>query len=164
MADADRPPAHPARSLDLDPVADVLGLALRLAQLRVFEAFFVAFEDVGLRPGEMIALFIIDRNPRIRQGVLATALAIKRSNMVKLVAGLQGRGLLDRHAATSDKRSVELTLTAAGRTLVAAALPRFRAHDKELTQGILTPVERAELIRLLHKMYAPVENGGSAAP
>ena len=83
--------------------------------------------------------------------------------MVKLVAGLQGRGLLDRQAAAGDKRSVELTLTAAGRTFVAAALPRFRAHDKNLTQGSLTPAERAELMRLLHKVYAPPKSGPAAA-
>jgi DNA-binding MarR family transcriptional regulator len=124
---------------------------LRLAQLRIFEVFFAEFGERGIRPGQISILTAIGANPGVRQGALARALSIKRSNMAKIVALLESEGLIRRRVPQSDRRSVELHLTTTGQGLVDRALPDIRVNDRAAT-AMLTERERATLMRLLHKI------------
>ncbi len=144
-ADVAEPP------VDFGPLAEVAGFMLRLAQLQVFEAFFADFAGRDIRPGQIGILIAIGENPGIRQGALARALRIKRSNMAKIVRLLVSEGLIRRSVPSNDRRSVELSLTPAARTFVARALPDIHASDQRATAN-LTGSERAALMRLLRKM------------
>jgi DNA-binding MarR family transcriptional regulator len=144
-------PAGNGQTVDFGPLADLAGFMLRLAQLQVFEDFYAEFGPRGIRPGQVGILLAIERNPGIRQGVLAEALHVKRSNMAKIVRSLVKDGLIERRTPADDGRAVELRLARAGRDLLARLLPDIAANDRAATAGI-TAGERATLMRLLHKM------------
>ncbi len=105
MSDADRQSARTLAAgtfavpgvsrdvLDFGPLAGLAGFMLRLAQVRVFESFFRDFGAREITPGQVGILVSVGLNPGVRQGVLAEALRIKRSNMAKIVRLLEERGL-----------------------------------------------------------------------
>jgi DNA-binding MarR family transcriptional regulator len=145
-------PVPPAETcVDFGPLKQNVGFMLRLAQLQVFEAFFAEFAPRGVRPGQIGVLVGIAENPGIRQGTLARALHIKRSNMAKIVRLLEAEGLIERLVPPSDRRAVELRLTRVGRGFVERALPDISRNDCCAT-GMLSERERATLMRLLHKL------------
>jgi DNA-binding MarR family transcriptional regulator len=137
--------------VDFGPLTELAGFMLRLAQLRVFEAFYAEFAGRGVTPGQIGILVAILENPGIRQGTLARALSIKRSNMAKIVRLLAGDGLICKRVPASDRRSVELSLTPAGRVLVERALPDIHVNDRVAT-AMLSGNERKTLMRLLRKL------------
>ena len=140
-----------ALSVDFGALTELAGFMLRLAQLRVFEAFYAEFAGRGITPGQIGILVAIRENPGIRQGTLARALSIKRSNMAKIVRLLASDGLIRRRVPASDRRSVELSLTSAGRALVERALPDIHMNDRAAT-AMLSGSERRTLMRLLRKV------------
>jgi DNA-binding MarR family transcriptional regulator len=109
--------------VDLGELSDSLGFLLRLAQVRVYGQFFRAFEGTTVKPGEFSVLWLIEGNPGVPQGALARVLTIKPAHMTKLVQRLVRDGLVRRLTPPNDRRSVHLTLTAAGQ----AYLDRHRA-------------------------------------
>ena len=134
----------------LGPMSDNLGLLLRLAQLHAFKTFFAALGDTGMAPGELSALVLIREHPGIRQGVLARTLDIKRAHMAKMVARLEGEGLIRRSVPADDRRAMELTLSDAGAVRVAEVAPRLFAHEARSAEN-LTAGETRTLKRLLRK-------------
>ncbi len=137
--------------VDFGPLTELAGFMLRLAQLQVFEAFFSEFGHRNIRPGQIGILVAIGENDGIRQGALARALRIKRSNMAKIVRLLVSDGLVRRRVPASDRRAVELSLTPAGRAFVERTLPDLRVNDRAAT-GRLTDGDYATLMRLLRKV------------
>lgn len=135
----------------LGPLEGTVGFMLRLVQLQLFDAFHQRFAPHRLRPGEYATLVAIGENPGIRQGVLARALMIRRSNMAKVVRALMDKGLVERTVPPADRRALELCLTAEGRTLVDGVLPEIVDHDRGAT-WMLSEEEREALLATLHKI------------
>jgi MarR family 2-MHQ and catechol resistance regulon transcriptional repressor len=71
--------------------------------------------------------------------------------MTAAVDRLEKRGFVRRIQAPSDGRCFYIHLTEIGRRVISSA---YAQHEKKLEKivGILTPEERAELVRLLKKM------------
>ncbi len=132
---------------------DLIGLKLRLVQLHFFAIYYAEFGPLGITPAEYAILEMVAENPSTRQGVLAEALSIKRSNMTKVVRGLEDRGLLSRAVPADDARAVELTLTEAGETLRQQLAARMQRNDR-LAASALDEPEQMELLRLLDKLLA----------
>ena len=59
------------------------------------------------------------------QQQLVEALHVNRSMMVKLIDGLEARGLVERRRNPDDRRSYALYPTAAGRAALEAMMPRM---------------------------------------
>ncbi|MCB8840405.1 MarR family winged helix-turn-helix transcriptional regulator [Aurantimonas sp. VKM B-3413] len=150
MDDVFAPPLA-ADALDLGALTSSLGFLLRIAQVKNFENFYAALADHGLRPGEFSVLMVMHRNVRVRQGVLAQRLMIKRAHMTKLIRALEDRGLVERTIPDDDRRSVELSLTPKGHEFVENNLGFFQAFE-EINAERLTPAEKAELMALLRKL------------
>jgi DNA-binding MarR family transcriptional regulator len=146
----DAVPAGFTADLDLGPLTGSLGFLLRMAQLQNFRNFYEVLGSYGLRPGEFSVLWIIHRNPGIRQGLLAERLMIKRAHMTKLIRSFEDRGYVERAIPNDDRRTVELRLTPEGRSFVegnsAAFLGHAGADADRLSAG-----EKAQLIALLQK-------------
>ena len=123
---------------------------MRMAQVELFEAFYENLSQHGLKPGEFSVLWLISENPGIRQGALAGGLRIKRPHMTKLIQNFEERGLLARTVPESDRRAIELSLTAKGRRFVEDRQEAFFAHtETELDR--LSPDEARQLTSLLRK-------------
>jgi DNA-binding MarR family transcriptional regulator len=154
-AAADRPasavPEPDPLAIDFGPMEHDVGFLLRLAQIEAFRRFYLRFGNRDLRPGEYSTLIAIGLNPGLRQGVLANALMIKRSNMAKMIGSLTRRGLVRRRVPAGDKRAVELYPTAKCRALVGKLMPEVTEHDRHAT-SMLAPGEREVLAGLLRKM------------
>lgn len=135
---------------DLGQLTGTLGFLLRIAQIDAFEMFYDWLRETEVKPGEFTVLYVLQRNPGIRQGVVGATLRIKRAHMTKLIRSLEGRGLVMRRIPDDDRRAVELTLTPAGDAFVTRyADAALMQADREASR--LAPEESAELIRLLRK-------------
>lgn len=143
----------PVRHLDqvkLGELSHSLGFLLRLAQLRAFDDFFSENGPQGLKPGEFSVLWVIARNPGIRQSVLGQRLMIKRAHMTKLIRAMEDAGFVARRIPDCDRRAVELTLTPAGEREVEKAGALFFDYEQR-TGAPLDASEQAALLALLKK-------------
>lgn len=137
-------------TVDMRDLAESIGFLTRLAQVRTYETFFEDLGAHGLRPGEFSTLLMISRNPGIRQGVLAQTLRIKPAHMTKLIRAFEDRGLVDRTIPDNDRRSVQLSLTPAGREFIDEHRPAFARHEINL-RSTLSASELRTLKQLLRK-------------
>ncbi len=145
------PPDEAALPLDLSALDDLAGYFVRMVQLRMFQLFHERFADKRMSPGVFCALAVIGANPGVRAGTLGEALMIRRSNMTKLVDALERRGLVKRTPSDTDRRSVELSLTEAGKKLVASIKPEILAHES-FALSVLSVHERHMFLGLLGKL------------
>jgi DNA-binding MarR family transcriptional regulator len=139
------------RSLDVEMLNASLGYMLRRAQLAVFADFGDTFAGIGLRPGQLAVLMVVDRNPDVTQTDVGRALGIQRANFVAVIDDLERRGLAKRTSSATDRRSKGLMLTAAGRRVLAHALELHRAHESRICRR-LEPGGREQLLRLLEQL------------
>jgi len=130
-----------------------LGFLLRLAHLDSFARFFSAAALTESQLTEATLLHLLQLNPGVRQGVLARQLRIKRAHMTKIMQGLEGRGLVALSVPPEDRRSVTLTLTAAGVAHLATLWPAVLTGETRVPAG-LTAAECARLLALLQKLIA----------
>jgi DNA-binding MarR family transcriptional regulator len=150
MSDGERQPGGRAPLL-LGRLETLLGYSLRRAQVRVFQDFDSEMNELGLTPGQLGALFLIEANRGLSQSELGVALGIDRSSVVPLIDRLQKRGWVRRAARASDRRAHALELAPAGVALLARLMPRLEAHESRIAAG-LSPPERKRLFDLLSKV------------
>ncbi|QGP81094.1 MarR family winged helix-turn-helix transcriptional regulator [Sphingobium sp. CAP-1] len=110
-----------------DPVASHLGYMLRRASAVVMAGLGAGLAGIGLRPVEGTILTLVGANPGCIQSDLGRMLGIKRANMVPLIAGLAGKGLLTKSPV--DGRSLALFLTATGEAARAQVDAIMAAHE-----------------------------------
>ena len=147
-------------AVDLGPLKESLGFLLRLSQLVSFRDFFAVLGKEDIRPGEASVLMLLERNPGIRQGVLARELMIKRAHMTKMMRAMETAGLVTRTVPEDDRRAAEIWLTERGKARVAELAGPFLAHESTVA-GSLTRREEAELKRLLRKYLGIAEEAAS---
>lgn len=146
--------------LDLGEMAHSAGFVLRIAQLSAFDRFFELLGETEVKISEFTVLLAVYRNPGVRQGLLADVLKIKWPNMTNLVRVLEGRGLIRRQVAPSDRRTVALHVTEAGRRAIDAVSARMYANDRAAL-SMLDDTEHAVLLGLLRKVAGwPPETKG----
>lgn len=143
-------PSH-SFGVDVGPLADMVGYALRRAQLAVFDRVIKEFAALDLRPAQFSTLALLKHRPGLKQSEAATALGIQRANFVALFDLLEARGLAERRPYARDRRSYALHLTPAGERLVTRAQAIEAAHERHLEQ-ILGPDGRSQLLVLLRQL------------
>lgn len=112
-------------------------------------------QPFGLTEATWLPLIRLARAPEaMRQKELAAALSVDGSAVVRILDSLQAAGLIERREETGDRRARAVTLTPAGRELVARveasaqavrdrALSGLSAADVETTARVLDHVARA---------------------
>ena len=148
--------AKPRDRLDLGPLPNLLGYALRRAQVAVFADFMATFEPLELRPAQFSALLLIEANPGCKQSEAADALGIMQPNFVALMDELERRKLARRALAKSDRRSHALELTGEGQALLARARLAVARHEAHVTAS-LKPHEAEQLFRLLARVEQSID-------
>jgi DNA-binding MarR family transcriptional regulator len=149
-----RDEAEASIPLDLGPLAEMTGYALRRAQIAVFEDFIEALAEVDLRPAQFSVLHVLDRAPGCTQSAVASALGIQRANFVALLDTLETRGLARRAPSPTDKRSHALYLTPEGMRVLARARELEAAHEARQIERLGGKDKRAELLALAQKLAA----------
>ena len=140
-------------SLPMDSALDdLIGYAMRRAQLKLFQNLIARLSSHDLRPAQFSALAIIDKNPGLMQADLAKALAIEPPQVVPLLNKLGSRALAVRLRCKPDKRSYGIFLSKTGETLLKELKQIAAESDLDSTSALDTQ-EREELLRLLKKVY-----------
>lgn len=137
--------------LDYDVLDELLGYALRRAQVGMFLAFHAATHGEDITPPRFTALVIVGANPGIGQSALGQVLGIARSGAMMLTDWMQERGLVERRRRPNDGRAWGVHLTPRGEKLIADMKRRVGAEDRKRA-AVLAPKERRELLRLLNKL------------
>jgi DNA-binding MarR family transcriptional regulator len=153
-AEADKkamPPDSSGKTVDIGPLANKVGYALRRAQLAVFDEIITALAEVELRPAQYAVLILLEHTPGLKQSDVAGALGIQRANFVALFDGLERRGLAQRRPTPNDRRSYALYLTEAGKAVLARAARLEVAHEASL-DARLGPGGRERLLQLLWRV------------
>ncbi|RMQ43429.1 Transcriptional regulator [Pseudomonas cichorii] len=139
----------------LDSVLDdLLGYAMRRAQLKMFQNLINRLSVHDLRPAQFSAMAIIEQNPGLMQSDLAKALAIEPPQVVPLLNKLESRALAVRVRCKPDKRSYGIFLSKTGEALL-KEMKLIAAESDMDAASALDSQEREELLRLLKKVYQP---------
>src|SRR6201994_3247330 len=110
-----------AQAVQLGELSELLGYALKRAQLKVFEDFLQCVAPVQLTPAQFSVLLLLDTNPGRNQTEIANTLGILRPNFVAMLDSLESRELCTRVRSANDRRSHVLMLTDKGRSTLARA-------------------------------------------
>lgn len=137
--------------LRLDLLPGLIGYQLRLAQLAVFNDFAAKLQDFDISPGRFGVLVLISANPGMTQSLLASATQLDRSTMVAVIDQLEARGLVERRASPTDRRSNALVLTAGGEKLLKQLKRRIKQHEARIAAA-MTPGETTTLVNLLTRI------------
>jgi DNA-binding MarR family transcriptional regulator len=148
-----RAPAANPSTIDRGVLTELVGYALRRAQVAVFRDFgrAMAALPVPLSPGEFAILVLVERNPDLSQTALARAIGVDRSTLVPILDRLERHGLVMRKPAPRDRRRHALVLGRRGARLMAGYVATARKHDKRVQRGV-SPREAAQLLRLLDRL------------
>lgn len=135
----------------LDPDAQ-LGYMLVRAADQVSRPWHAALRAHGINPRQFSVLAWLARDPGLSQGELARRVMVTPQSMSESLAALLQSGYVDRDEP-GPGRAAQLRLSAAGRRLLARAYPVIEATNRD-SFAALSPAERSDLARLLHKLLA----------
>ena len=154
----DRAPKANGRgeAVDYGPLAGWVGFNLRMAQAAAFQAFSRLAQEVGTRPGRFATLMLIGRNPGISQTALSRANGRDKSSLTPVLNDLERRGLVIRRRTRADQRAYRLSLTPAGRRLLAELTRCAREHERNLDR-IIGAKEQKSFVRILKRIVAQAE-------
>src|SRR3954468_20047516 len=137
-------------------LTDHTGYLLRTAFLRASGLAAETF-PAGTHPRDAGVLSMLQAMGPCSQQELSDSLHVNRTMMVKLIDGLEARGLVERRRNPDDRRSYALYPTTAGRKALAAMMPLMDSGEAALS-ATLTAAERDRLIELLHALVQPPDS------
>jgi DNA-binding MarR family transcriptional regulator len=143
--------------LDVAPLT-ILSRVLRLAR-HLDLARGSAFAEHDLEGWGFDVLSALRREGapyELSPGQLVARTLVTSGTMTNRVDRLAARGLVSRGPDPSDRRGVKVTLTAAGRTVVDAAMADLLDRERILLNQ-LPPTERGHLAELLRQLLSPFE-------
>jgi MarR family transcriptional regulator, organic hydroperoxide resistance regulator len=110
---------------------------------------------VGLSAGQELLLMLLwDKEPRT-QAELTREMAIEPPTTSKMLSRLERAGLIARKRSESDRRTVLVTLTDAGRALEEPVNAAWRTLEQDTVEA-LTPEEQDTLLVLLQRVLESV--------
>lgn len=124
---------------------------MALASHHMSAEFHAIVREQGLRVPEWRILATLASYEPQNVTQLCEKVLYDQPRLTKTIAKMVEAGLLDRCQDESDRRVVNVTLTAHGRTLVADLIVKARDHEVRALKG-LTPTERKQLKTVLRKL------------
>jgi DNA-binding MarR family transcriptional regulator len=153
---------RPRASHAADPVESVVDAVLRASRALVAVAarsLAAVDHDVTL-PQYRALVVLASRGPQT-PGELAGALEVHASTATRMCDRLVAKRLVHRGRRPSDRRTVELRLTARGRRLVDSVTARRRAEILRVVERVPMSQRRA-MVRALHTFGAAAGEPGDA--
>lgn len=127
------------------------GFLLRRAHQISAAIFERACADLAITPAQYGVLCVLQQQPGIDQSSLARALAFDKVTVLRVLKGLEDRGLCERLPAQDNRRQRSVRLSAKGkRLLLQADQPVQQAY--EMLMSPFNQEEQARLIALLQKL------------
>jgi len=133
---------------------------------RAHQISAAVFEDecrgVGLTPAQFGVLTVLRANPGLDQSTLARALGFDKVTVLRVLRGLESRGLVARSPSPSSRRNLSISLSAAGAALLEQAQkPAEQAYNRLMAP--LDQNQQAQLLALLQLLTASLEDSARAA-
>ncbi len=113
-----------------------LCLHLQRAARAVARRFDAALRPVELTSGQFSLLMSLNRQEPPSIGKLSALLAMDRTTLTANLKPLERRGLVNVAVDDRDKRGRRLSLTAAGRRVLAAAVPLWEKTQAQIERGV----------------------------
>jgi MarR family transcriptional regulator, 2-MHQ and catechol-resistance regulon repressor len=128
---------------------------------RLQTRFLRLFRDYDLTPSQYNVLRILrGEGEPMKCMDVAGRTVTEVPGITGLIDRLEARGLVERQRSTEDRREVFVSVTAKGLKLLADLDEPVAGMHRTLL-GHLTRAELAELVRLLEKARAPLEESGA---
>ncbi len=132
------------------------GFLLRRAHQISASIFERACADLALTPAQYGVLCVIKDQPGIDQSTLARALAFDKVTVLRVLKGLEERGLCERALSTGDRRQRSVRLTASGQALLRqASEPVQQAYETLMSP--FSAEQRAQFLALLQQLNTVLE-------
>lgn len=139
------------------PDDDRLPLRLAIAVGRINRR--IRADDGSLSHAQLSALASIVGDGPLRPGDLARAEAVAAPTMTRVIAELEGRGLVERSPDPADGRAWALTATDAGRDAVTLARHQRAEHVEALMAG-LDDAQRESIRQAIDALEAAASHPG----
>lgn len=118
------------------------------------------FEDESsacdLTPAQFGTLLVIHLLPGLDQSTLARALGYDKVTTLRVLRGLEARGLLERGQSSNNRRNISLRLSDSGELLLAQGRQAASRAARRVIAP-LSPLEQTQLIELLQKLTGALE-------
>jgi len=133
---------------------------------RAHQISAAVFEDecrgVGLTPAQFGVLTVLRANPGTDQSSLARALGFDKVTVLRVLRGLEGRGLVKRSPSPLSRRNLSIALSPAGVGLLEQAQKPAEIAYRKL-MGPLTAEQQTQLLDLLQLLATGLEGSARAA-
>ena len=145
--------------LDLDGIDQVLGIHIGTVNSLLLSRLERQLESFKVTPKQIAILWLVNANPGVKQSDLSRFFKIERPTVHQFVRQLTLNGHLISEPSKLDRRAGGLWITETGAATLTAAREIIFTDESEVLSP-LTPDERAELYRLVIKVYlsAPKRN------
>jgi DNA-binding MarR family transcriptional regulator len=137
---------------------------VKQVQYKAYVRLESVLNPLGVTAVQFRILTTLSTRPNMSSAELSRLYDVKPQTMIKQIALLESKGLIDRRVSRANKRLLELSLTAAGKD----ALRKLQKDTRALEAELLTPLDgdeleilRGYLTRLLASLSA--SNGNHAA-
>ncbi len=137
--------------------ASILNL-VKQVQYKAYVQLEAIFQPLGVSAVQFRIMTTISSRPGLTSAELARVYDVKPQTMIRQIALLETKGLIERQASETNKRLLELTLTESGR----ACLEQCHEKAQALEIKLLEPLEadeqnqlRAALTKLQQSLSAP---------
>ena len=138
------------------------GFLLRRAHQISAAVFEDACRGLELTPAQFGVLTVLQAHPGLGQSSLARALGFDKVTVLRVLRGLQARGLVSRVPAEDNRRNVSVTLTDEGAEL----LQRAQKPAEKAYRRLMAPLDREQqeqLLELLQLLTGELEDEARAA-
>jgi len=138
------------------------GFLLRRAHQIAAAVFEGECREFALTPAQFGVLTVLSFHPGLGQSSLARALGFDKVTVLRVLRGLEARGLVTRAMSPDSKRNISVELTAEGANMLSKAQ---KAADKA-SKRVLAPLDReqqAQFLSLLQLLTDALEDDARAA-
>lgn len=132
---------------------------IRRAHQVASATFAEACKDLDLTPSQYAALFTLRQRGSVSQNELGRLIALDRSTTSVVVKSLRDRALADAQPDPADKRKTRLSLTDAGRLLLAEA-EKLSAQSGDTLLSALGDDKARLLLSLLRQLADTTDRNG----
>lgn len=152
----------PSASDDLAILYTRPGFLLRRAHQISAAVFENESRAVGLTPAQFGVLTVLGASPGIDQSSLARALGFDKVTVLRVLRGLEQRGMVQRLPAPASRRNLSVRLSNEGeKLLVKARKPAELAYNRLMSP--LSPEQQLQLVALLQQLTEGLEDHARAA-
>src|SRR5277367_4068493 len=135
---------------------DRVGHVLKRAQAALRTAMDEKLAAKGLNTAQFAALFALKREPGLSNADLARRAFVTPQTMIRIVEGLESRGLIVRAPHPTHGRVLETSLSPSGKKLVAASSQSVIDVEARMLR-LLSARERSQLFELLTRCVEGLE-------